>query len=250
VPDPAVHGALDADVTVRPSGRRRTRDLSRLEGFSDAVFAFAATLLVVSLEVPAGFDELLADVSGFSAFSVSFAALILIWTVHNAYFRRYGLQDGWTVFLNAALLFVVLFYVFPLKFLAASFTVHVLGVGPPTAAPALAGFEELGVIFLLYSVGFMLIFLCVSLMYRHAASRAEPLGLDAWERWEARMLERHYLIFAGVALVSIVTAFAGIGVRFGVPGLLYLALGPLCWWHGRWSERSAPSPAPEGAPEM
>ena len=30
---------------------------------------------------------------------------------------RYGLQDAWTIFLNSLLLFVVLFYVYPLKFL-------------------------------------------------------------------------------------------------------------------------------------
>ncbi|MCA1651381.1 MAG: hypothetical protein LC753_14255 [Acidobacteria bacterium] len=34
-----------------------------------------------------------------------------IWHEHNMYFRRYGLQDGYTVFLNAVLLFVVMFYV-------------------------------------------------------------------------------------------------------------------------------------------
>ena len=34
----------------------RHRDVSRLEGFSDAVFGFALTLLVVSLEVPETMD--------------------------------------------------------------------------------------------------------------------------------------------------------------------------------------------------
>ena len=32
-------------------------------------------------------------------------------------FRRYGLHDGYTRFMNSLLLFVMLFYVYPLKFL-------------------------------------------------------------------------------------------------------------------------------------
>jgi uncharacterized membrane protein len=218
----------------------RVRDPSRLEAFSDAVFAFAATLLVVSLEVPGDFASLLSDLSGFLAFGISFGALVLIWTVHNAYFRRYGLRDGWTVFLNSALLFVVLYYVFPLKFLTASFAGHYLGWGAAARTPTLGSYEEFGTLLVLYSAGFMLIFLCVSLMYRHAVRRAVELALDPWERWEASMLRRHYLIFVGVALFSMFVAWTGIGVRFGLAGLLYFLLGPFCWWHGRWSERSEP----------
>ena len=37
---------------------RNGREVSRIEGFSDAVFGFALTLLVVSLEVPDNFDAL------------------------------------------------------------------------------------------------------------------------------------------------------------------------------------------------
>src|SRR5690349_20306100 len=101
----------------RPKFRRRGLAVSRLEGFSDAVFAFALTLLVVSLQVPKTFDDLLATLSGFLPFALSFTLFIFIWYQHYAFFRRYGLEDPLTIILNSALLLVVLFFVFPLKFL-------------------------------------------------------------------------------------------------------------------------------------
>ena len=107
----------------------RRSDSTRLEALSDGVFAFAATLLVVSLQVPETFDALLTDLSGFGAFAVSFGALLLIWAVHNAFFKRYGLEDAWIQVLNGWLLFVVLFYVFPLKFVSAGVSAFVFGVG-------------------------------------------------------------------------------------------------------------------------
>ncbi len=215
----------------------RNRDISRLEGFSDAVFAFAATLLVVSLQVPSSFSELISQLYGFFGFAVTFGALVAIWTVHNAFFRRYAMTDGWTVFLNSALLFVVLFYVFPLKFLTDS-GVGAIGLGDSVVR--LESWDELRQIFILYSAGFGAVFLCVSLLYIHAWRSRQVLGLTPEAAWEAAMLARHYLLFVVVSLLSIAIAVAGIGIRFGLPGLAYILLGPLCFAQGAWSERFRP----------
>ena len=96
---------------------RNASEISRIEGFSDAVFAFAVTLLVVSLEVPKTFDELMAGMHGFLPFAAAFSILFIIWLEQYRWFRQYGLQDGPWLWLNAALLFVVLFFTYPLKFL-------------------------------------------------------------------------------------------------------------------------------------
>src|SRR5689334_5454945 len=96
---------------AEPGFRWRGREVTRLEGLTDAVFAFATTLLIVSLEVPRTFDELLEVSKGFGAFLLTFSVLMLVWSQHFRFFRRYGLQDTPTVILNAVLLFVVLFYV-------------------------------------------------------------------------------------------------------------------------------------------
>src|SRR3954468_11492821 len=96
--------------------RWRGGEITRLEGFSDAVFAFAVTLLVVSLEVPKTFHELMEAMRGFAAFGICFALLADVWFNHYRFFRRYGLQNPWAVFLNC----VLLFYVYPLKFHAST----------------------------------------------------------------------------------------------------------------------------------
>ena len=54
----------------------RHREVSRLEAFSDAVFGFALTVLVVSLETPNSVDELKPDMLGFVPFALMFAMVL------------------------------------------------------------------------------------------------------------------------------------------------------------------------------
>ncbi|MGA9725339.1 MAG: TMEM175 family protein, partial [Candidatus Binatus sp.] len=111
------------DTTVAPTlsaadgFRLRGHQVTRVEALSDVVFAFALTLLGVSLGVPRTFDQLLETMRDFPAFAICFAILIRLWHDHYRFFRRYGLQDGTTIFLNSVLLFIVILFVYALKFL-------------------------------------------------------------------------------------------------------------------------------------
>src|SRR4051812_38244198 len=107
--------------------RLRRREMTRLESFSDAVFAFALTLLVASLEVPKSFPDLVTTMRAFPAFALCFLFLTLIWNGHYKFCRCYGLDDGTARFLTCVMLFLVLFYVYPLKFLSIS-------VSPPSSS--------------------------------------------------------------------------------------------------------------------
>lgn len=202
---------------------------SRLEGFSDSVFAFAATLLVVTLEVPKEFGELNDLKYGFISFGISFFALALLWKVHYNFFRRIKEIDNIIITLNMILLFVILFYVYPLKFLTNS----------TIGNSVFNSVDELASVFQMYSIGFVLIFVVVALLYKHASKNK---NLTSNEKLFLKQYARHFWIFVFVGTLSFLIAFLMIGLKFGLPGFVYPLLGPLCWWHGKWSEKKYPLP--------
>jgi uncharacterized membrane protein len=205
----------------------REHESTRIEAFSDAMFAFAATLLVVSLEVPRDFDDLLTNLRGFIPFALSFAALYFIWVAHTNVFRRYALGDTYTIVLNGILLFTVLFYVYPLKFMATAIVANFTG-----NAGSVIHVDQLSTLFMVYGLGWTLVFLMIALLYRHAYKSRPQLNLDALSAYDAQTHSRHYIAFASVGVLSIILAWLGVGVRFGIPGFIYAIVGVLAAVNG------------------
>lgn len=207
----------------------RRHEISRLEAFSDAVFAFALTLLVVSLDVPKSYDDLMTLMAGFVPFAASFALLTWIWYEHNIFFRRYGLQDALTTTLNAALLFVVLFYVYPLKFLftaAFSFFLPVLEIRLSVTPPQLAR------IFAIYGAGFVVLFGMFALLYLQAYRKRRELGLSALEVFDTRTALGAHLVSVAIGLIATgVALFAPMPIPL-FSGFTYFLMGPGHWLFG------------------
>ncbi len=226
----------------------RHREVSRLEAFSDAVFGFALTLLVVSLDTPRNTEELRVLVGGFLPFGLTFAMVSWIWYQHNVFFRRYGMQDAWTVALNCMLLFVVLFYVFPLKYLTLTL------IGPLTMNLAnLPSLDELHgpLVLTVYSAGVLMIFGLFLLLHLHAWRRRVQLELTSLEQVILRYGMRAHLYSARLAVVSLLLVWLKPNQTF-YAGVVYGLMGPLHGWNGyqngRAQERLA-SIAPELAAE-
>ena len=218
------------DIGRRADFRWRSHEISRIEGLSDAVFAFAVTLLVVSLEVPKTFTELSLAMRGFGAFAISFALLFFVWFNQYKYFRRYGLQDNVTVLLNAVLLFVVLFYVYPLKFLF-SYLVNVFTGGhgevrlPNGNIQAMVEPGEIPRLMIIFGIGYVAIFAVFILLYWHAFRRRAQLELNELEVFDTRNSIQEAVLNCGIGLLSIAVAAFG-GVRYGIlAGPVYMLLG-------------------------
>jgi uncharacterized membrane protein len=218
--------------------RHRHREVSRIEGFSDAVFAFAITLLVVSLEVPKTFDELMLAVRGFPAFAVSFALLFQVWWRHYKFFRHYGLEDTRTIALTGVLLFVVLFYVYPLKFV---WTIVFSQFRDGPIRDEVMRVEQAPMLFVVYGVGVAAVFAILAALYAHAYSQRAMLELTPAEVVETRFAIYGNVALAGIALVSIVVALVTARVApraVGIAGFVYFGIGLIEWTLGTYRGRA------------
>ena len=225
---------------------RTGRDVSRIEGFSDAVFGFALTLLVASLEVPPDFEALKVTLRGFLPFALTFALISWIWYLHYSFFRQFGLEDRLTIVLNGILLFVVLFFVYPLKVVASNLVPLITGIGE-------SGFGNLTeydnrFLMVCYSSGVVAVFLVFFLLNCNAYRQRRALDLPPEALYDIGTALRAHGSSTLLGLVSIVLAVTLPMTYFGFAGLVYILEGPFQglngWIRGSRREKVFPSSRP------
>lgn len=212
----------------------RGREVSRIEGFSDAVFGFALTLLVVSLEVPSDIDGLKQILRGFIPFAATFALMCWIWFEHYAFFRKFDAEDPVSILLNCVLLFLVLFFVYPLKFVFSMVIPSLLRTGPmlPMTEP------DARLMMWVYSAGFVSVMFLFVLLYWNQYRNRDAFGLSPQQAFAARTGARTHLLSVAVGVASIVMALTVPIGWIWTAGVIYSLQGPLHWRNGVLIERA------------
>ena len=213
--------------TINHVLRIRRHQPTRLEGFVDASFAFAVTVLVISVgHVPASVPEMLHALRGLPAFAVSFLLITRIWMAHRDWSRQYDIEDTTSLRLSLLLVFVVLVFVYPLRLLFALFFYWISHGFLADQDLSMQNVEELRSAFEVYGLGFGTIACLVALLYLHALREAAAIALDAREVLATRMHIALWSALAGLAAISTLSA-ALLPFRnnqpwvFTIPGMIY-----------------------------
>jgi uncharacterized membrane protein len=220
--------------------RMRGVAMSCIDAFSDVVFGFALTLLVVSLEVPKDFSGLHEIVRGFIPFAICFTMLLTLWYAHYDFFRRYALHDQFTILLNSCLLFVVLFYVYPLKFL---FTTLFGQIVRRQGTAHFATSSQVTELMVLYGLGFAAVYFLIAALYWNAWRHRESLALNGLERLLTVSSIVDALGLAAIGLIACLAALlAGLFLPAswaGAAGYLYFLIAPWKTLNGMYFGRKA-----------
>jgi len=175
------------------------KETVRVEGFSDAVFAIAITLLGVDLKIPPpgspGLSaNLLAQWPEYLSFLSSFGTIAIAWLYHHKLFTVIRRADHSLLLLNCVLLLGVTVMPYPTRMLAEY-------IGNPDARIAA----------MLKAGTFFITALLFNLLWKHASARgqlldprADPHTIDIISRQIAIV---PYL-YAGSFLLASVSAFA------------------------------------------
>src|SRR4051812_9910554 len=232
-----VPARLDDLPTLR-GFRLRGLEMTRLETFVDAAFAFAISMLVIAAQqIPDNIQALLAAFKNVPTFVCSIAVLGIFWRGHWLWSRRYGLEDSVSILISWALIVTILIFIYPLKAIfGAMWNLISNGqVGQPFSLHTTE--PQVRTIFAIYALGLIAISAEVLLLYLRAWQLREPLRLNARERLMTRGELTGWSIPVSVGLISLMFSFILPIEQIAWCGWVYFLMAIMVrvhrFWHGR-----------------
>ncbi|MFD2033577.1 TMEM175 family protein [Belliella marina] len=217
----------------------RGENATRLDNLTDAVFGIAITLLIFNLTNPNSFADLLTFTKTLPAFLISISFLVLIWNEHLAFSEIYSMNDTWLTILNTIFIALVIFFVYPLRFLTLFLTNNFFNTDIDVSingdqVPYLMvyfGFVAFALYFVLY------------LFYQRADKTKQELNLNTFEEFYTKQQKSRLLIMLSMPLLSIIItliinefSFIWASVIGGVIYNLYIPL--IIIWNKKFKKKS------------
>jgi uncharacterized membrane protein len=235
-----IASALPAELDALPrlrGFRLRGMEMTRLETFIDAAFAFAISMLVIAAgQIPDNIEALLAAFKNVPAFVTSIIVLGIFWRGHWLWSRRYGLEDGTSIFISWAMLATILIYIYPLKAVFGAMWFFLSDgqvgqrLGPRSDAQARS-------LFAIYALGFTAIALEILLLNLRAWRLREPLRLNARERMITHYEVTGWSLPVAVGLISLVLALTLPIHQIEWSGWAYFSMAILVPLHAAYTRR-------------
>jgi uncharacterized membrane protein len=191
----------------------------RLEAFSDGIFAFAITLLVLGLYDPTtrGISDLLqgllAEWPSLVALATSFLTILVMWMTHHNMFNYVTRLNRRFMFLNSLILLFITLTPFTTLIVAE----HLRDLNATTATAV-------------YAANFLLIAVAWNILWHHASDHQRLLGKSV-SRMQVTAIKRQYYVgpalyalafglafidaIVSIVIIILVAAFYGITATIG-----------------------------------
>ncbi|MEO1189604.1 MAG: TMEM175 family protein [Pseudomonadota bacterium] len=239
-----MRGEIAKHLDHDPDFEWRGQSVTRIENLSDIVFALALGMMLFGGPPPQTFSELIHFLISIIPVTASFVILLMMWNAHFVFFRRYALADNTIVLLNSALLLMVLFTAYPLRFIFDSLFWYVIGsaIGDYTQLMSTEmDWLNSGRSMAIFGAGYAVIYMLLSFMYGHAVRKANQIGLS--ER-EVLITRQTVWIYRGEVVIALLLIYAALFTPMGpFAGSLMFLNWPNAYLMSYLAEKTSKKPA-------
>lgn len=222
-----------------PRIQYRGAEPSRLDNLTDGVFGIAITLLIFNLSNPNSFDDLLTFTKTLPAFLISISFLVVVWNEHLRFSEIYTLNDTVLTMLNTLFIALIIFYVYPLRFLTLFLTNFFFHTDIQVSIRG----DQVPHLMIYYGFVAFALYFTLFLLYRRAGKLKEALQFNAFEEFYTRALQQRLAIMFAVPLLSIALTLLLKPISFTLAsvagGMAYCLYTPaMLLWYRRFKKTS------------